>query len=1152
MVNWLSQAGTSRCELCHHPFRFEPMYQPNTPQALPTDELLLGVLVRAQTSVLTIARVSLVLIVWLFLLPLGTCWTWYALFIKSLSQFPSLIVGRGISGVITDAFYGCLLSAGIVFVFLGVSSLREYIRHIPDDGGDANIFNDDLDALDDHDAFDAFAHNDLPAPQHAGNAPPIPPNAPLDRRVEPEGRRVGGDGNGHRDGIGPVAVNSTTEANDGSGGGDEVEAAGTAERRERGPDSSHEIGYGLTPQEHAADLAAAQAGGRQRDDSDDGGTGPGLPGAGRGTVRRRPRPGWYPHPAAPPTLLQRADGGLGHTEGEEESAARESDSSGTFEDFYAGEMPTLELSESDDDDLFEEDEEPNGDDNFLLGAGLPENDYGPQPGEEDPGSDVDAVDDEDEYEPLEGEQNDDGGALFGLFELDPDEVPLEEMVGLRGQIRNLFDNAGTVLVSNAIFLVIFTLIPLLVGRLALRVASLHTFPLEMASQYLTAFDAPGNVVPTAVGEASSEAGAGVSNATVLMRNVTVAALAPTRADSAVSDGPVVAYVDNLFVVLLGYGVISLGAFGYVIINSVLRSRYPRLDTPMTRQVFRVLRYLATFVKIVVLIVFEFGIFPLGCGWWLDICTLKLLNSTLESRAAFCREFPWTCTAGHWFLGIFYMVHVSLFVSLLREVLRPELLWFLRNPDDPDFRPFRELVEKPLSRHARRMCLSVCIYAPLILAVVYVPSWLCLTVLPTVFPFNLSDFSNSLLEIPFGNLLVVPLVSLVHHVRPGAVVRRLVKEWIGFTGHALGIAHLILKEDPTEDEWAGAAGNVRGEEDAGSAGDADSVDEDVFANFDAADDVVQANENPAGPLTENLDDFDRSLMFELSEREAVGSGPTVKHVWARGVSMLLLGWSTLILCECVALTVPTVIGRAMLSLVGLSASHDLHALGLGFYVILGSLEVACRIYAFLALIDARTAIALVFPYAMVVGKSLTLVFFWFGVVPLGAGLLVELVVTIPLRVAYNESPYFYLQQDWALGVLLIKVWSRIVLAGGFTARWRDRMERVHEAGFLGAGQNFQRTFQEVVGPVLWAEAVALSVPYVVVHGVLRGIGTDYGTTSFVYRYIYIWCLFVYVLHSTVDKFKGGLYALHDSIRDDKYLVGRRLYNYSRASRASGQT
>ena len=56
-----------------------------------------------------------------------------------------------------------------------------------------------------------------------------------------------------------------------------------------------------------------------------------------------------------------------------------------------------------------------------------------------------------------------------------------------------------------------------------------------------------------------------------------------------------------------------------------------------------------------------------------------------------------------------MLSVSMFVSMLREVLRPGALAFLKDPADPNFNPFRELVEEPLTRHARRIAMSAAIY-----------------------------------------------------------------------------------------------------------------------------------------------------------------------------------------------------------------------------------------------------------------------------------------------------------------------------------------------------------------------------------------------------------------------------------------------------------
>jgi E3 ubiquitin-protein ligase MARCH6 len=587
---------------------------------------------------------------------------------------------------------------------------------------------------------------------------------------------------------------------------------------------------------------------------------------------------------------------------------------------------------------------------------------------------------------------------------------------------------------------------------------------------------------------------------------------------------------------------------------------------MTRQVVRALRYTATFVKIVVLILFEFGIFPLGCGWWFDVCTLNIVGSTLSSRSSFCREFPWTCTAGHWFIGIFYMVHVSLFVSLLREVLQPQLLWFLRNPDDPEFHPFRELVEKPLSRHARRMCLSMLIYIPLIFAVVFVPGQLCLAVLPNVFPFNLADFSHSLVEVPFGNLLIVPLVSLVHHARPGSILRIFLRLWIQQVGGFLGIAHLVARDEFDEDdaqldEQELDHMNDFNDDDRGSQEGDDDLD--VFAPFEA--DRLDADEVEADGLVEGANAIEHSARegnqvdvssvsgepediagesIQTFDGDSLDAAPPyVSNVRGRAITMLFLAWSTLVVGECIALTLPTVLGRAIIRVVGLPSSHDLHSFGLGFYVHLAVLELAYRAHDFMSSVDAATLFRLALPYISIVMKGLLQWLLWFGLAPLASGLLVELTVTVPLRVSYMESPYFYLYQDWALGLLLIKVWSKIADAGGFGARWRERMERARDGGLLGAGRNFSRTFFEVVGPILFCSVLSLAIPYTFVHLLLPSLGFSLEVSSFIYRYLYVWLMCLYMTFVVGRYTRAGLCALHDSIRDDKYLVGRRLYNYS---------
>ena len=47
---------------------------------------------------------------------------------------------------------------------------------------------------------------------------------------------------------------------------------------------------------------------------------------------------------------------------------------------------------------------------------------------------------------------------------------------------------------------------------------------------------------------------------------------------------------------------------------------------------------------------------------------------------------------HWLAGMIFIFYFASFVILLREVLRPGVLWFLRNLNDQNFHPIQEVMD----------------------------------------------------------------------------------------------------------------------------------------------------------------------------------------------------------------------------------------------------------------------------------------------------------------------------------------------------------------------------------------------------------------------------------------------------------------------------
>lgn len=93
-----------------------------------------------------------------------------------------------------------------------------------------------------------------------------------------------------------------------------------------------------------------------------------------------------------------------------------------------------------------------------------------------------------------------------------------------------------------------------------------------------------------------------------------------------------------------------------------------------RQFLAAMRHLMTMVKVAFLLVIELGVFPLMCGWWLDVCTIRMFGKTMAHRVQFFSASPLASSLVHWVVGIVYMLQISIFVSLLRGVSYFFFIW----------------------------------------------------------------------------------------------------------------------------------------------------------------------------------------------------------------------------------------------------------------------------------------------------------------------------------------------------------------------------------------------------------------------------------------------------------------------------------------------
>lgn len=112
------------------------MYAENAPARLPFQEFVVGMAMKAFHVLQFFLRLSFVLSVWLLIIPFITFWIWRFSFVRSFGEAQRLFLSHlSTTVILTDCLHGFLLSASIVFIFLGATSLRDYVRHLRELGG---------------------------------------------------------------------------------------------------------------------------------------------------------------------------------------------------------------------------------------------------------------------------------------------------------------------------------------------------------------------------------------------------------------------------------------------------------------------------------------------------------------------------------------------------------------------------------------------------------------------------------------------------------------------------------------------------------------------------------------------------------------------------------------------------------------------------------------------------------------------------------------------------------------------------------------------------------------------------------------------------------------------------------------------------------
>nr|XP_051210612.1 probable E3 ubiquitin ligase SUD1 isoform X2 [Lolium perenne] len=263
------------------------------------------------------------------------------------------------------------------------------------------------------------------------------------------------------------------------------------------------------------------------------------------------------------------------------------------------------------------------------------------------------------------------------------------------------------------------------------------------------------------------------------------------------------------------------------------------------------------------------------------------------------------------------------------------------------------------------------------------------------------------------------------------------------------------------------------------------------------------------------------------------------VVVRTMLRVVLAWLTAVIFNTAMIFCPISVWRALLFAIPQLPvadelkSNDLFAIAVGFFII-STIVATCR--------DIFACMTFRGPWLVDLKRHL-LVFLWMVIVPYMMGLLVDLSLVSPFIGPDDDFPVLDFFCTWSLGWQVKNLWmnmARFTAAAPFLAyfideRWDGKLTQARVDWSSGA-ISLLWFFQDIYIPVATKLLAALGLPYLLAKGLFPRLGCSATVNSTVYRFAWLSSLGFYAI-----CYLGKVLCikLHDSIRDDHYIIGERL-------------
>ncbi|KDQ50759.1 hypothetical protein JAAARDRAFT_81797 [Jaapia argillacea MUCL 33604] len=624
--------------------------------------------------------------------------------------------------------------------------------------------------------------------------------------------------------------------------------------------------------------------------------------------------------------------------------------------------------------------------------------------------------------------------------------------------------------------------------------------------------------------------------------------------------------DRVFAIGLGYVVVGFGLAVYLNVLTVGSVQNAG------RAVRNVVREQLLVAKMAAFITIELVIFPLGCGIILDLYTIWLFpDTTLDTRIAFFRYAPLTATFYHWVAGTMFMYQFAVFLTGCRGIMRPGAMWFIKDPQDHNYHPIRDILERPSFSQLRKLVVSATVYAMVIACGVATVSATMRLISGTIFPLRWK-LRQPLSEVPIDLLflhLVLPYT--LHYFRPSKTIRKVtVHVWkvvaaeLRLTSCMFGGRYLAEEATPTH--WRVPFFTSRGD-----LLETDVTKDGSFKRVPADDNVALTREMQA---TADVDEHGEPLnevaarMIAAQNAETERAKRNVKEDFTvvymppkfsyRVATFILVIW--LAVCTVLAslVTFPIEFGRLFFKLFTSKEVHDGYSFLAGFYLLW-----ACYLVGYATdRLDKRRQRRGVRPRAewpvylvkrtlLWTAKISYMVTFLGLVIPVLISLLVETYLILPFRYTVNPSlvPRIRIVDMWALGLVYAKIALRAQRGPAHNNTVFRGLNNITRNGWTHPDP--VKATREVIIPVVCALLAALLLPAGSVWLVRNTLNLPLDDkVLFLHVYPGIFAL-VGIFRLLKSSF-GMLSIWSQSVRDTEFLVEMRLQNLESRKREDGDS